>query len=97
MVQPAPRPLSKNWEWGQGLLSSMPVGTMPSRALRGKDASQLPPTQVSCLIYLSQNSSSLQLDRPTKQMREAEERLKAIPQFCFPDAKDWLPVSEYTR
>lgn len=31
------------------------------------------------------------LDRPTKQMREAEERLKAIPQFCFPDAKDWLP------
>ncbi|XP_032497332.1 suppression of tumorigenicity 5 protein isoform X2 [Phocoena sinus] len=36
------------------------------------------------------------LDRPTKQMREAEERLKAIPQFCFPDAKDWLPVSEYS-
>ncbi|XP_019484809.1 PREDICTED: suppression of tumorigenicity 5 protein [Hipposideros armiger] len=36
------------------------------------------------------------LDRPTKQMREAEERLRAIPQFCFPDAKDWLPVSEYT-
>ncbi|XP_036619918.1 DENN domain-containing protein 2B isoform X2 [Trichosurus vulpecula] len=36
------------------------------------------------------------LDRPTKQMREAEERLKAIPQFCFPDAKDWFPVSDYT-
>ncbi|XP_051821190.1 DENN domain-containing protein 2B isoform X6 [Antechinus flavipes] len=36
------------------------------------------------------------LDRPTKQMREAEERLKAIPQFCFPDAKDWLPVSDYS-
>ncbi|XP_007531272.2 DENN domain-containing protein 2B isoform X2 [Erinaceus europaeus] len=36
------------------------------------------------------------LDRPTKQMREAEERLKAIPQFCFPDAKDWTPVSEYS-
>lgn len=40
---------------------------------------------------------SWQLERPTKQMREAEERLKAIPQFCFPDAKDWLPVSEYNR
>lgn len=40
---------------------------------------------------------SRQLERPTKQMREAEERLKAIPQFCFPDAKDWLPVSEYNR
>uniref|UniRef100_A0A7M4DZX7 DENN domain containing 2B n=1 Tax=Crocodylus porosus TaxID=8502 RepID=A0A7M4DZX7_CROPO len=35
------------------------------------------------------------LERPTKQVREAEERLKAIPQFCFPDAKDWAPVSEY--
>ncbi|XP_022621074.1 suppression of tumorigenicity 5 protein [Seriola dumerili] len=35
------------------------------------------------------------LERPTKQMREAEQRLKAIPQFCFPDAKDWSPVSEY--
>ncbi|KAG8125779.1 putative Suppression of tumorigenicity 5 protein, partial [Naja naja] len=35
------------------------------------------------------------LERPTKQVREAEERLKAIPQFCFPDAKDWSPVSEY--
>ncbi|XP_041965359.1 DENN domain-containing protein 2B-like isoform X1 [Alosa sapidissima] len=35
------------------------------------------------------------LDRPTKQMREAEQRLKAIPQFCFPDAKDWCPVSQY--
>ncbi|KAJ8396717.1 hypothetical protein AAFF_G00015550 [Aldrovandia affinis] len=36
------------------------------------------------------------LDRPTKQVREAEQRLKAIPQFCFPDAKDWSPVSEYS-
>ncbi|KAM4617329.1 DENN domain-containing protein 2B isoform 1-T4 [Discoglossus pictus] len=35
------------------------------------------------------------LERPTKQVREAEERLKAIPQFCFPDARDWQPVSEY--
>lgn len=38
-----------------------------------------------------------QLERPTKQMREAEQRLKAIPQFCFPDAKDWSPVLDYTR
>ncbi|OCT82103.1 DENN domain-containing protein 2B isoform X2 [Xenopus laevis] len=35
------------------------------------------------------------LERQTKQVREAEERLKAIPQFCFPDARDWMPVSEY--
>ncbi|KAL4613504.1 suppression of tumorigenicity 5 protein-like [Arapaima gigas] len=36
------------------------------------------------------------LERPTKQMREAEQRLKAIPQFCFPDAKDWSPVTQHT-
>uniref|UniRef100_A0A8C5D575 UDENN domain-containing protein n=1 Tax=Gouania willdenowi TaxID=441366 RepID=A0A8C5D575_GOUWI len=36
------------------------------------------------------------LERPTKLMREAEQRLKAIPLFCFPDAKDWSPVSDYT-
>uniref|UniRef100_UPI00398F0E57 DENN domain-containing protein 2B n=1 Tax=Pristiophorus japonicus TaxID=55135 RepID=UPI00398F0E57 len=36
------------------------------------------------------------LERPTKQVREAEERLKAIPQFCFPDAKDWSTVSDFT-
>ncbi|KAM6979868.1 DENN domain-containing protein 2B isoform 1-T2 [Aplochiton taeniatus] len=36
------------------------------------------------------------LERPTKLMREAEQRLKAIPQFCFPDTKDWSPVSEYS-
>ncbi|KAF4082766.1 hypothetical protein AMELA_G00131360 [Ameiurus melas] len=36
------------------------------------------------------------LERLTKQMREAEQRLKAIPQFCFPDAKDWSPVSDYS-
>uniref|UniRef100_A0A8C9V9W8 DENN domain containing 2B n=1 Tax=Scleropages formosus TaxID=113540 RepID=A0A8C9V9W8_SCLFO len=36
------------------------------------------------------------LERLTKQVREAEQRLKAIPQFCFPDAKDWSPVTEYS-
>uniref|UniRef100_A0A8C5A5H4 DENN domain containing 2B n=1 Tax=Gadus morhua TaxID=8049 RepID=A0A8C5A5H4_GADMO len=36
------------------------------------------------------------LERATKQMREAEQRLKAIPQFCFPDARDWSPVSDYS-
>ena len=30
-------------------------------------------------------------------MREAEDQLKAIPQFCFPDAKDWTPVQQFTR
>lgn len=53
-------------------------------------------------IYLMDSLTGLfiwpsQLERLTKQMREAEQRLKAIPQFCFPDAKDWSLVSEYNR
>uniref|UniRef100_A0AAY5L7U0 UDENN domain-containing protein n=1 Tax=Esox lucius TaxID=8010 RepID=A0AAY5L7U0_ESOLU len=26
--------------------------------------------------------------------REAEDRLKAIPKFCFPDSQDWLPTGD---
>ncbi|XP_043565316.1 DENN domain-containing protein 2A [Chiloscyllium plagiosum] len=37
----------------------------------------------------------LKLDKPFKFMRETEDQLKVIPQFCFPDAKDWVPVSEF--
>ncbi|XP_069444667.1 DENN domain-containing protein 2A isoform X6 [Ovis canadensis] len=36
------------------------------------------------------------LERSFKFMREAEDQLKAIPQFCFPDAKDWTPVQQFT-
>ncbi|KAM4873871.1 DENN domain-containing protein 2A [Thomomys bottae] len=38
----------------------------------------------------------LKLERSFKFMREAEDQLKAIPQFCFPDAKDWSPVQQFT-
>ncbi|KAK7818097.1 hypothetical protein U0070_014692 [Myodes glareolus] len=41
-------------------------------------------------------SFPLQLEKSFKFMREAEDQLKAIPQFCFPDAKDWAPVQEFT-
>ncbi|KAM4675660.1 DENN domain-containing protein 2A [Discoglossus pictus] len=37
----------------------------------------------------------LKLERSFKFMREAEDQLKAIPQFCFPDAKDWSPVNQF--
>ncbi|XP_066489329.1 DENN domain-containing protein 2A [Tiliqua scincoides] len=37
----------------------------------------------------------LKLERSFKFMREAEDQLKAIPQFCFPDAKDWTPVCQF--
>ncbi|XP_053260988.1 DENN domain-containing protein 2A isoform X3 [Podarcis raffonei] len=36
------------------------------------------------------------LERSFKFMREAEDQLKAIPQFCFPDAKDWTPVCQFS-
>ncbi|MBN3296060.1 DEN2A protein, partial [Amia calva] len=37
----------------------------------------------------------LKLERSFKFMREAEDQLKVIPQFCFPDAKDWVPVDTF--
>lgn len=37
----------------------------------------------------------LKLERSFKFMREAEDQLKVIPQFCFPDAKDWAPVDSF--
>ncbi|XP_055980058.1 DENN domain-containing protein 2A [Sorex fumeus] len=38
----------------------------------------------------------LKLERSFKFLKEAEDQLKAIPQFCFPDAKDWAPVEQFT-
>ncbi|XP_039891015.1 DENN domain-containing protein 2A-like isoform X1 [Simochromis diagramma] len=35
------------------------------------------------------------LERTFKFMRETEDQLRIIPQFCFPDAKDWEPVERY--
>ncbi|XP_069556318.1 DENN domain-containing protein 2A-like isoform X1 [Brachyistius frenatus] len=35
------------------------------------------------------------LERTFKFMRETEDQLRIIPQFCFPDAKDWEPVESY--
>ncbi|XP_036978362.1 DENN domain-containing protein 2A-like isoform X2 [Acanthopagrus latus] len=35
------------------------------------------------------------LERSFKFMRETEDQLRIIPQFCFPDAKDWEPVESY--
>lgn len=37
----------------------------------------------------------LKLERSFKFMRETEDQLKVIPQFCFPDAKDWAPVDNF--
>lgn len=30
-------------------------------------------------------------------MRETEDQLRIIPQFCFPDVMDWEPVESYPR
>ncbi|XP_042367564.1 DENN domain-containing protein 2A-like [Plectropomus leopardus] len=37
----------------------------------------------------------LKLERSFKFMRETEDQLRIIPQFCFPDAKDWEPVENF--
>ena len=38
-----------------------------------------------------------QFEKPSRHSKEAEDRLKAIPRFCFPDALDWKPSSDMTR
>uniref|UniRef100_A0A087Y1L6 UDENN domain-containing protein n=1 Tax=Poecilia formosa TaxID=48698 RepID=A0A087Y1L6_POEFO len=37
----------------------------------------------------------LKLEQSFKFLRETEDQLKIIPQFCFPDAKNWGPVEMY--
>ncbi|XP_036800335.1 DENN domain-containing protein 2A isoform X1 [Oncorhynchus mykiss] len=37
----------------------------------------------------------LKLERSFKFMKETEDQLRIIPQFCFPDAKDLKPVENY--
>ncbi|KAL4625061.1 DENN domain-containing protein 2A-like isoform X2 [Arapaima gigas] len=37
----------------------------------------------------------LKFERSFKFIREAEDQVKVIPQFCFPDAKDWVPVDSF--
>ncbi|XP_072336727.1 DENN domain-containing protein 2C-like isoform X2 [Scyliorhinus torazame] len=36
------------------------------------------------------------LEKSTRQARDAEEGLKMIPQFCFPDVSEWVAVSQLT-
>uniref|UniRef100_A0A4W3JDB2 UDENN domain-containing protein n=1 Tax=Callorhinchus milii TaxID=7868 RepID=A0A4W3JDB2_CALMI len=38
----------------------------------------------------------LKLDKQFKFMRETEDQLKAIPKFCFPDARDWNHICQFT-
>ncbi|XP_049630263.1 DENN domain-containing protein 2A [Suncus etruscus] len=38
----------------------------------------------------------IKLERSFKFLKETEDQLKVIPQFCFPDAKDWTPVQQFT-
>ncbi|XP_041084324.1 DENN domain-containing protein 2C-like isoform X1 [Polyodon spathula] len=33
-------------------------------------------------------------EKSTRQSRDAEQRLRAIPSFCFPDSQDWRPSAE---
>uniref|UniRef100_W5MWR8 DENN domain containing 2C n=1 Tax=Lepisosteus oculatus TaxID=7918 RepID=W5MWR8_LEPOC len=35
-------------------------------------------------------------EKSTRQSKDAEDRLQAIPRFCFPDSQDWRPTAEIT-
>ncbi|XP_063811500.1 DENN domain-containing protein 2C isoform X2 [Pseudophryne corroboree] len=53
---------------------------------------QKKPSGNSYIPYITQQYPSKN-DHPLKQSKDTEERLKVIPQFCFPDSKDWAPTS----
>uniref|UniRef100_A0A2K6TQI6 DENN domain containing 2A n=1 Tax=Saimiri boliviensis boliviensis TaxID=39432 RepID=A0A2K6TQI6_SAIBB len=42
------------------------------------------------------SESDSDTEEKLKGEEKAEDQLKAIPQFCFPDAKDWVPVQQFT-
>ncbi|KAJ8265055.1 hypothetical protein COCON_G00141540 [Conger conger] len=35
-------------------------------------------------------------EKSSRHTREAEDRLKAVPKFCFPDSQDWRPSADLT-
>lgn len=39
----------------------------------------------------------VQFEKTSRMSRETEDRLKAIPNFCFPDAQDWRPSADINR
>lgn len=39
----------------------------------------------------------MQFEKTSRMSRETEDRLKAIPNFCFPDAQDWRPSADINR
>ncbi|XP_018424982.1 PREDICTED: DENN domain-containing protein 2C [Nanorana parkeri] len=55
---------------------------------------QRKPTGDTYVPYITQQYPSKN-DHPLKQSKDTEERLKVIPQFCFPDSKDWAPASNF--
>lgn len=71
---------------GTGLLRSMPVGRMPSRALRTEDASQLPsPTNqgsMSSLVYLSPYSSPCSWTDPPSRCGRQRRGSRPFPSFA---------------
>lgn len=43
------------------------------------------------------SSGLLQFEKSSRLSREAEDQLKVIPRFCFPDSQDWKPSAQIPR
>ncbi|XP_039605323.1 DENN domain-containing protein 2C isoform X1 [Polypterus senegalus] len=52
--------------------------------------------QSTCNVYKPEITQQFpnKFEKSTRQSRDAEERLRAIPKFCFPDPQDWCPCTE---
>lgn len=42
-------------------------------------------------------SPRFQFEKSSRLSREAEDQLKVIPKFCFPDSQDWKPSAHMPR
>lgn len=46
--------------------------------------------------YLT-SASLFQFEKSSRISKEAEDQLKVIPKFCFPDCQDWKPSAQMPR
>ncbi|KAI4803355.1 hypothetical protein KUCAC02_006906 [Chaenocephalus aceratus] len=72
-------------------------GSNTSKRSREKEAPPASAKSKAGAHYLPEVTQQfpLKLERSFKFMRETEDQLRIIPQFCFPDAKDWEPVENF--
>lgn len=53
--------------------------------------------EVICRIAAVTGVPLFQFEKSSRLSREADDQLKVIPKFCFPDSQDWKPSAHMPR